>query len=310
MSVRHYSFRQGDRSEYLAQYLLSELGICAPIPRQEDVGFDFHCSIFQQERDLLSNSHQFLIQVKSSMDAIEYGGAFRSSGKWKKYDILWLKELSIPLLIGIIDKKEETLQIFSTSAVQMVFLKCGNPQRIQLVPRFFEEGSEQFSHEPKIFDDEKILSNDDNREPKTGDGKIHKVDLGPPLVKFSSTDIKDISQLIKIKNLLREAIEIHNRSILYENLGAPFREWTREIFTNDKVIGGWIIQINSGFTHSRIIDRLIPLVLSLYLNAKIKNDKDLMNALTPLIGNYIPKDHPIILAIKNDLPAILKDLKI
>ena len=305
MSVKLYSFRQGDRSEYLAQYLLSELGICAPVPRQEDVGFDFHCSIFREERDLLSDSHQFLIQIKSLMEPIEYGGAFSSSGNWRKQDIFWLRNLSIPLLLGIVKKKEETISIFSTSAVQMVFFKTENPQTIYLIPRLFSDGTDQYSHEPSIIDDNKILKNDDGQEPKSGDGKIHKVDLGPPLVVFGIKDIKNVKRLIEIKALLRQAIEIHNEGILYRNIGAPFLTWTREIFTNKKIIGGWFMRMADDNSYDRIINRLIPLIMSLYLRAKALNDTTYLDDLRPLI-NRVPKDHPILIQLKNKFPDLFK----
>ena len=44
MSMHWFTFRQGDRSEYLALYMLSALGLAVPVPRQEDVGIDFHCN--------------------------------------------------------------------------------------------------------------------------------------------------------------------------------------------------------------------------------------------------------------------------
>jgi hypothetical protein len=65
MSVRSYSFREGDRSEYLAQFLLSALGLCSPISRQEDVGYDFSGSIANQESGLISFGYPYLISIKS-----------------------------------------------------------------------------------------------------------------------------------------------------------------------------------------------------------------------------------------------------
>ena len=40
-----YPFRQGNRSEYLALYILSALGISIYVPRTEDIGVDFYCSL-------------------------------------------------------------------------------------------------------------------------------------------------------------------------------------------------------------------------------------------------------------------------
>src|SRR3954452_11427379 len=70
--VRSYSFSEGDRSEYLAQFLLSALGLCTFIPRQEDIGFDFSCSVADQQQGTLTFGYPYLISIKSlSHPAIE-----------------------------------------------------------------------------------------------------------------------------------------------------------------------------------------------------------------------------------------------
>jgi hypothetical protein len=38
------SFYQGNRSEYLAQYILSALGVAVKVPHEEDIGVDFNCT--------------------------------------------------------------------------------------------------------------------------------------------------------------------------------------------------------------------------------------------------------------------------
>lgn len=58
--------REGDRSEYLAVYLLSRLGLVTQVPRQEDIGIDLFCSLADQESGTLTFGHQFAVSVKSA----------------------------------------------------------------------------------------------------------------------------------------------------------------------------------------------------------------------------------------------------
>jgi len=65
MASRHFNWRQGDRSELLADYLLSGIGITTPIRRQDDTGFDFYCSVSDQEKGVLTFGFPYIIQIKS-----------------------------------------------------------------------------------------------------------------------------------------------------------------------------------------------------------------------------------------------------
>jgi len=86
--TRLYNFREGDRSEYLANYLLSGLGLVTVVPRQEDIGFDFYCQLADQEKGNLTFGYPFIVQIKSnSQDEIIYGDT--SQDKWKKENIEW-----------------------------------------------------------------------------------------------------------------------------------------------------------------------------------------------------------------------------
>ena len=67
-------FRQGNRSEYLAQYLLSYIGTSILVPRQEDVGIDFNCAISVNNGHIEEIKEQFHVQIKSNItDDIEFG---------------------------------------------------------------------------------------------------------------------------------------------------------------------------------------------------------------------------------------------
>ena len=61
MSSRYYNWREGDRSELLADFLLSGIGLSTPVRRQDDVGFDFYCTIGDQEKGILTFGFPFII---------------------------------------------------------------------------------------------------------------------------------------------------------------------------------------------------------------------------------------------------------
>jgi len=64
--VRLHNPRQGDRSEYLAVYMLSALGLVTQVPRQEDIGIDLICNLAEQESGIVGFRHHFAVSVKSA----------------------------------------------------------------------------------------------------------------------------------------------------------------------------------------------------------------------------------------------------
>ena len=62
---RSRPFRLGDRSELLVEQLLAAFAFTTPVPRQEDVGVDFFCSLTHQEGQFLKAGPFFAVQAKS-----------------------------------------------------------------------------------------------------------------------------------------------------------------------------------------------------------------------------------------------------
>src|SRR5271157_2608742 len=110
------NYRGGNRSEYLAHYLLSYLGSCTPVPRQEDVGVDFHCAVCESTAVGDCVKEQFYLQLKSSDgDDLDYGHVVRmkdGSLKWKYYEKDWLFSLDLPLFIGVCSKENRSIKIY------------------------------------------------------------------------------------------------------------------------------------------------------------------------------------------------------
>src|SRR5438132_11449916 len=112
--VRSYSFREGDRSEYLAQFFLSAMGLCTSIPRQEDIGFDFSCSIADQEAGLLTFGFPYLISIKSiSAPSIGIEPSATAIQANDHRHVSWLFRQDQPVFLGVVDKDAINLRIFS-----------------------------------------------------------------------------------------------------------------------------------------------------------------------------------------------------
>jgi len=63
-----YGFHEGNRSEHLAVYFLSKIGLVIPVPRQSDlfkVDFIVHLSR-KKKRNFVPTGRCFAIQIKSN----------------------------------------------------------------------------------------------------------------------------------------------------------------------------------------------------------------------------------------------------
>lgn len=113
---RVYGYREGDRSEYLAQFLLSRFSFVYPFPRQEDFGVaDFLCVLGQQTRKVVYPEGGYYVQVKSNENDIIFD---KDTSNWISH------HMDLPLLICVIDKKQSRMKLYSTSKIWVgLFMK-------------------------------------------------------------------------------------------------------------------------------------------------------------------------------------------
>lgn len=129
-----FPFRQGNRSEYLALYILSSLGISVYVPRIEDIGADFYCSLTKRDGNRMTFHLPFIVQVKSSsVEKIPFGGP-DEHGRWRKEEIEWLFSQELPLLVGVVDKETSKLHLYSTSSMWAARYAGGAFGEIVLLP--------------------------------------------------------------------------------------------------------------------------------------------------------------------------------
>ena len=116
--TRHPDFRQGDRSEYLAVYILSALGLVTQVPRQEDIGFDLVCNLSERNQyaDLLSFRYHYAVSVKSASKPKAVLAPPKSMESDKNYSghFDWLFNLELPLMLAVVNKNKQTLSLYST----------------------------------------------------------------------------------------------------------------------------------------------------------------------------------------------------
>lgn len=119
------SFREGDCSEYLAQYILSRFSFVNPSPRQEDFGVtDFLCVLAKNEDKMVFPENTFYVQVKSGVQYIEYD---EEATKWIS------SHMDAPLVILNIDKKKLSFKIYSCWNIWTGLFKKHLPKKITLV---------------------------------------------------------------------------------------------------------------------------------------------------------------------------------
>ena len=173
MSSRLHGRREGDRSEYYALTLLSALGLTVPIPRQEDIGFDFHCNLADQEMGVLTFGSPFLVSVKSlSEPDIELEPTEAQKRDNDQRHIEWLFRSDIPAFLAVMAKKPYIMRLYSLMPVWFLCYK-GGPEcgSLHIKPRL----------DPAVLGDigEPVRGNEIPGWP----GKFHfDCDLGQPTV--------------------------------------------------------------------------------------------------------------------------------
>ena len=100
---------EGGRSEYLAQYFLTALGVSAPVLRQEDIGVDFYCAVSKEERGKLTFHSPYSVQCGSVEGKDFVYGGFRKEDverrKWRSHAIEWLFSQEVPLFVCTVDRR-------------------------------------------------------------------------------------------------------------------------------------------------------------------------------------------------------------
>jgi hypothetical protein len=105
MSITGYY--EGDRSELLASYVLSQLGFCVPVPRQFDrFLIDIFVQVFRTENQVhRATSLSCGFQIKSNQEPISIRGDHQREAFFRT---------GTPFFVAVVDKKHQLLSIYTT----------------------------------------------------------------------------------------------------------------------------------------------------------------------------------------------------
>lgn len=293
-----FPFRQGARSEYLAQYILSALGISVSVPRTEDIGVDFYCSLAKRNGNRITFYAPFIVQVKSSSEKEIFYGGPDSKQQWKKQEVDWLFSQELPLLIGIVDKKALTLKLYSTSNIWAARYSGGNTGQVILQPdKLDDKDGDVNAPSPISMPD---------WPSGIGDGKQWPVPLGPPLVFIAIDDVENEDKIEKYRIVLSHSINIEQENITYRRLQVHYSKWPHRFTTNtlEKFVYGIFFAANTapGANTPEQLKSLAPIITVLAFNYKSQNKLPEIEKLKPIV-KLIPES-PELRAIKNKVPEL------
>jgi hypothetical protein len=197
---RLFSFRQGDRSEYLALYALSRVAFVTPVPRQEDVGVvDFRCVLARHEgrRDIPKGT--FNVQVKSRGSTLGLNEG----------EIRWLStNMDSPLFMCVVDKKNMTIALYSCQHVWSALFYRMHPRAIRLLPKKTGPNGVRYVHYPLDIGDPVVDM----------DGEFD-VFLGQPVIEMSVDDFE--TRADDVCGILDAWIKLDRFNVALMRLGRP-----------------------------------------------------------------------------------------
>jgi hypothetical protein len=288
-------FREGNRSEYLAQYFLSALGVSVNVPRPEDIGIDFYCALAQQYGERLTFHSPFAVQVGSfGTKDFRYGG-FTKKGVWHKEQLDWLFSQELPLFLSTVDKDTLTFRLYSTSPIWLIRYSFGNVSEVYLIPDATHDPLKQSKEEVQEY-----LG-------KGGDGARYRIPLGAPIIELRidhlNTDLVD-----KARFPLSKAASIEMRNLTYRRLNVHFSQWMLDILANDDSAGiklGYFYAWNAepGRNTPEQLKAVLPIIVALGHNLKWQKRFDELAQLKGIFS-LIPSDE-IPDVVKDNLPEIL-----
>lgn len=295
--TRSHSFREGDRSEYFAQVLLSGLGLCTPIPRQEDIGFDFVCNLSDQESGVLTFGHPYIVSVKSAsspeidLEATEAGIKADS-----QRHIEWIFREELPAFLAVVDKDSFTMRFYSLIPIWFIYYeggpKCG---RLTLCPRL----------DASNLDD--VGRPSDEGELQNWKKKHHfKVDLGHPVASLSLDTLKDSDLTKSVKERLRLAVHFAQLNRVHAKLGVPYFYWFAKTTPDSSFLVPAFYYLPAPSTSEgrmSVMKELAPSLISFALLYKQNNEFDRLNAVKTLLADLPLAFFPDI--IRENLPEIL-----
>ncbi len=271
--------RKGAYAEYLANYMLSNLGFTAPVPRQEDYGIDLFCSLNQDTLNRTLFGDSYAIQIKSAFKPVVYG---RTKKKWDQSQIRFLFELKLPFFLGIVDLPSDSLSIYPLSTFRFIKKQFPNCSLITFQMNS-NPGGVTTIHD--IHNVRTINTLEDDK----GDHKNYIIDLQHPILKIDSKGLKNETEFANYHKILQKYIRLESINIAIDSLGWPTFHWPQNYTTNvDEAVFKWIHFDDEPHISNpdKIIDINSDLIIALALSFKLHNRIEEYDALCQITQKF------------------------
>lgn len=192
---------EGAKREIVAQDLIGRVSAPVKVPREMDFGIDYFCQLFGTGgARSISVEDLFSLQVKGS-EPLKYGGV--RDGKWRNYEIEWLRSQAVPILLARVDHERPTLNLYNLGPIWRVLWQTSQPYEI--VCATSPQTSEKYVRAEAQFEESK--------EP-FGDQRTWLVPIGPPFLTLTHEALRDDSFAHNARILLRTHIAMERKNLL------------------------------------------------------------------------------------------------
>ena len=187
--ARAYGFRIGDNAELLAEFVISRLAFTSRVPRTEDVGHDFLCSLAEREAKMFKAGPFFTVQVKNKRGPIIFE---------KEHELEWIRNQENPFFLCVANRESLSVELYSTWSLLTGILHK-SAKKVVLLP-----GSE--SEPYKAPETEEDLSE-------------QRIYLGKPILRILANELVNDEAVSKYAAILRQWIEIDRENIVNRYAG-------------------------------------------------------------------------------------------
>ncbi|MFH1976580.1 MAG: hypothetical protein ABIJ52_13670 [Pseudomonadota bacterium] len=203
--ARAYGFRIGDNAELLSEFVISRLAFVSKVPRTEDVGHDFLCSLAEREANLFKAGPFFTVQAKNNRGPIIYQ---------KTHEIDWIKNQENPFFVCVANLNSLSVEFYTTWNLLIGILHQA-AQKIVLIP-----GNAADKYKPP------------ETEPDLSEQRIY---LGKPILNISAKELINDENVNKYASVLKRWIEIDRENIVNRYAGMYWIVGPMEYETNELV---------------------------------------------------------------------------
>jgi hypothetical protein len=184
------NYYQGTRSEYLAQYVFSMFGTAAQVPHEADYGFDLACTLTRTTGGRGEPYAYYSVQIKSEPKPWVFG---------VPGSVKWILQYPAPLLFCLVDKDTTKFTIYQLLARFQAAVLPDLPDSLTLV--LGEPGTTK------------------ERRPRIGWDREGNLELGPPILQFTISDLMKDEDYAEIRKVLDYWISTDLRNIIRQQMG-------------------------------------------------------------------------------------------